>query len=52
MLTSPKRILKAVNRVSSTNYKKKAKLMQEKIRATDGVKKSVEVMNNFVLGEL
>ena len=46
------KILKAVKQVSQDRYMKQAVVMKEKIRATDGVGKSVEVMNNFVLGKL
>jgi len=46
---SPKRILKAIQNISKAQYSKNAQLVKAKIRATDGVKKSVELMNNFVL---
>jgi UDP:flavonoid glycosyltransferase YjiC (YdhE family) len=46
---SPKRILKAIQTALKPNYSKHALLVKNKIRATDGVKKSVELMNDFVL---
>ena len=46
---SPKKILKAVRKIKHDKYKRNAAIMQEKVRATNGVKKSVEVMNDFVL---
>lgn len=46
---SPKRLLKAVKRVSSEAYKANAKVIQDKVRSTDGVKKSVQIMNDFLL---
>jgi UDP:flavonoid glycosyltransferase YjiC (YdhE family) len=46
---SSKRILKAVKKVSREKYRKNALIMKEKVRAVDGVKKSVELMNNFLL---
>lgn len=49
---SPKRITKAVRKVATKGYKENAQKMQQIVRATDGVKKSVELMNNFVLGTL
>jgi UDP:flavonoid glycosyltransferase YjiC (YdhE family) len=48
---SGKRILKAVNEVSKSKYLKKALIIKDKIRSTDGVKKSVELMNNFILNK-
>ncbi len=47
-----KRIVKSVRKISNGSYKVNAKKVQEKVRATDGVKKSVELMNKLVLGEL
>lgn len=47
-----KRILKAVNEVSKEKYRKKAVEMQEKVRTTNGVQRSVELMNQLLLGEL
>jgi UDP:flavonoid glycosyltransferase YjiC (YdhE family) len=46
---SPKRILKAIQTASKSNYSKHALTVKNKIRATDGVKKSVELMNHFIL---
>jgi len=46
---SAKRILKAVNEVSKSKYLKKALIIKTKVRSTNGVKKSVEIMNNFIL---
>ena len=44
-----KRILKAIQNISKPSFAKNALAVKAKIRATDGVKKSVELMNNFVL---
>jgi len=49
---TPKRLLKAVNKVSSQEYKDNAKQIQAQVRATDGVEKSVELMNAFLLKRL
>ncbi len=46
---SPPRILKAIKNISKPSFVKNAVAVKTKIRATDGVKKSVELMNNFVL---
>ena len=46
---SEKSILKAVKEISGIKYKRNAEIMQDKLRATDGVKKSVEIMNNYIL---
>ena len=48
---SSKKILKAVNEISKEQYLKNALIVKNKIRSTDGVKKSVELMNNFVLNK-
>lgn len=47
-----KRIIQAIRKVSSTSYRNNAKRMQKEVRASDGVKKSVETMNKFLLGTL
>ena len=47
-----KRILNAVSEISKEKYRNRAKEMQLQVRATDGVKKSVELMNQLVLGKL
>lgn len=47
---SAKRILKAAKEVSKSKYSKNASIIRNQIRSTDGVKKTVEIMNNFVLG--
>ncbi len=47
-----KRIIRAVNKASGSAYQKNAKKVQEQVRAVDGVKKSVDLMNKFVLGKL
>ena len=44
-----KRLLKAVDRVSQPRYAEAAQRMQQRLRSTDGVTKSVEIMNNFIL---
>ena len=49
---SEKRIHKAVLKVSSDSYRKNAKRMQAEVRATDGVKRSVDTMNRFLLHKL
>jgi len=46
---SSKKILKAVNEISKKKYFKNALIVKDKVRSTDGVMKSVELMNNFVL---
>jgi UDP:flavonoid glycosyltransferase YjiC (YdhE family) len=46
---TPDRILKAVRKVSQEKFKRNASTLKEKVRATDGVKKTVEIMNNFLL---
>ena len=46
---SHKSILRAVKKVSSEKYRRNAFIMKEKVRAVDGVKKTVEIMNNFLL---
>ena len=48
---SSKKILKAVNEISKEKYLKNALIVKDKIRSTGGVKKSVELMNNFVLNK-
>lgn len=47
-----KRVVKATKRVSGSVYQKNAQKVQEQVRAIDGVKKSVELMNKLVLGKL
>lgn len=49
---NPKRILSTVWKVSGESYRKNAQRMQKEIRSIDGVQKSVETMNNFLLGKL
>jgi UDP:flavonoid glycosyltransferase YjiC (YdhE family) len=46
---TPKNILKAVRKISRDNYKRNASILKDIVRSVDGVKKSVEIMNNFVL---
>jgi UDP:flavonoid glycosyltransferase YjiC (YdhE family) len=46
---SPSRILKAVKKISQERYMRNAARLKEEVRSVDGVKKSVEIMNNFVL---
>jgi len=45
---TPKRILKAVNTVSKKEYLDNALIIKNKVHATDGVAKSVELMNDFL----
>ncbi len=45
---TPKRLLKAVNTVSQKSYVENALGIQKKVRSTDGVKKSVDIMNDFL----
>ncbi len=48
---SEKTILKTIRKVSSDEkFKNNAARMKEIVRSTNGVEKSVEIMNNFVLG--
>jgi len=47
-----KRIAKAVKKVTGSVYIKNAQKIQAQVRATNGVKKSVELMNKLVLGKL
>lgn len=49
---SPNNILRAMGKITNEKFKRNAIIMQEKVRAADGVKKSVQVMNDFVLGKL
>lgn len=46
---TPKRLLKAVSKVSEKSYIDHAQIIKEKVRSTDGVKTTVELMNAFVL---
>jgi UDP:flavonoid glycosyltransferase YjiC (YdhE family) len=48
----PRTILKALQKVSGRVYREKAGELKNTLRATDGVAKSVEVMNAFVTGKL
>jgi UDP:flavonoid glycosyltransferase YjiC (YdhE family) len=47
-----KRILKSVEKISGEHYRRNAEIMKQKIRATNGVQRSVELMNKLVLGML
>ena len=47
-----KRLLKAVRKVQKPSFQENATRMQNLVRATDGVAKSVELMNRLVRGEL
>ena len=49
---TPKRILKAVEKISGETYRSNAKRMQAEIRKVDGVQRSVDTMNKFLLGLL
>jgi UDP:flavonoid glycosyltransferase YjiC (YdhE family) len=49
---SEKRILKAVKEISNEKYRINAKNIQQQVRATDGVQRSVDLMNQLVLGKL
>jgi UDP:flavonoid glycosyltransferase YjiC (YdhE family) len=46
-----KNILKSVDKVSKETYRQNAMKMQQRLRSTDGVKKSVQIMNNFLLSK-
>ncbi len=46
---SARRLLKTVHKLSQERYQKRAREIQIKVRAVDGVKKSVDLMNQFVL---
>jgi len=43
------KILNTIKKINQEKYKRNALLMKEKVRAVDGVKKTVEIMNNFLL---
>ncbi|WP_167615325.1 glycosyltransferase [Maribellus sediminis] len=47
-----KRILKAVNEISKEKYRNRARQIQALVRSTNGVRKSVELMNQLVLDQL
>jgi UDP:flavonoid glycosyltransferase YjiC (YdhE family) len=47
-----KALLRAIKKVSSDKYKLHAERLRNIVRQVDGVRKSVEIMNNFVLGKL
>jgi UDP:flavonoid glycosyltransferase YjiC (YdhE family) len=49
---SSARIMKAVHKVSTQPYINNAKRMKELLRSTDGVKQSVNLMNQFISGRL
>lgn len=49
---SEKGILKSIVKVDRVKYKNYARIMQKKIRSTDGVSKSCEVMNRYITGTL
>ena len=44
-----KRLHKAIQTVSQDTYKENAKALQAKVRSVDGVKKTVGLMNDFIL---
>ena len=46
---SKRSILKAIKKVTQEKYLRNARHMRDKLRATDGVGRSVELMNNFLL---
>jgi UDP:flavonoid glycosyltransferase YjiC (YdhE family) len=46
---SHKKILNTIKKINQEKYKRNASLMKEKVRAVDGVQKTVELMNNFLL---
>ena len=47
-----KQLLKAIQKTSSEPYKRNASIMKAKVRASDGVKSSVNTMNNYLLEKL
>ncbi len=49
---SPKRLLKAIHTVKQESYKQNAGRMKALVRKTDGVKRSVELMNTFICGKM
>jgi UDP:flavonoid glycosyltransferase YjiC (YdhE family) len=49
---SPKRLLKAIRTVKQETYRQNASRMKVLVRKTDGVKRSVELMNKFICGEM
>ncbi len=46
---SQRTIINAVRKVSGKQYRENAKKLQSQVRAVDGVKKSIELMNNYIL---
>lgn len=49
---TPKRILKAVRKIQGEKYRKNAAKMRRRLRSTDGIKTSVELMNKYLDGAL
>ncbi len=49
---SEKQLLKAIKKVCAPKFIKNAQIMQSKLRATDGVAKSCDVMNKYICGVL
>jgi UDP:flavonoid glycosyltransferase YjiC (YdhE family) len=47
-----RRLLRAVEKIQKPHYTENAKKLQQKLRETDGVKRSVELMNDYILGKL
>jgi len=39
------------NMIYQAKYMRNATILKEKVRSTDGVKRSVEIMNNFILNK-
>lgn len=48
----PKKILQSVKKVSIEKYRLNAKRLKDIVRNTDGVKKSVEIMNDYLQGNI
>lgn len=45
----PRRLLSAVEKVNTEKFRQNAIRMKEKLRGTDGVTKSVQIMNDYIL---
>ena len=46
---TPKRLLNAIKKVNTPEYKKNALKLKKIVRATNGVQKSVEIMNRYIM---
>ena len=48
---SEQKLLKAMSKIAAPSYRDSAKIMQQKLRSTDGVKRSVELMHAFIINQ-